>query len=62
MRPLPTGKLHGVVHSVQVKKEDVDALAKHLNIPDDRKQWLKDGGQIHIVREAKPDEMSKKQP
>jgi hypothetical protein len=61
MRPLPEKKTHGVIHTINVKKEDLEDLARKLNIPDDRKHWLKEG-EIHILREAKPEEMSKAGP
>ncbi len=57
MRPLPPNKTHGIIHSVQVKKENINDLAKHLNIPEDRKKWLEEG-EVHLVREAKQHQLN----
>jgi hypothetical protein len=55
MRPLPPHKTHGVIHTVKVSKEHIEALAKHL-IPKDKQKWIKEGDEIHIVREPRKDE------
>ena len=58
MRPLPTGKTHGVIHTADVKQEDLDKIADVLKIPAGEKKWLRPGN-VHLVREAKPEELSK---
>jgi hypothetical protein len=60
MKPLPPHKTHGVIHSVRVRKEHVDEIAKHLGIPDNMKKWLGEGHEIHIVREADEAELNRK--
>ena len=62
MRPLPSHKTHGVIHSVRVSKEHVDEIAKHLHIPDNMKKWLGEGHEIHIVREANETELNRNKP
>jgi hypothetical protein len=57
MRPLPPHKTHGIIHTVKVSQGHIDALAKELKIPDDKKKWLKPGDEIHIVREPRKDEV-----
>jgi predicted RNA-binding protein with RPS1 domain len=59
MRPLPNDKTHGVIHTVKVKKDQIDDLAKHLNIPDNVKKRLRDGDEVHIVREADESELNR---
>ena len=58
MRPLPNSKTHGIIHTVRVRKDQVDEIAKQLNIPDDVKKWLRDG-EVHIVREADESELNR---
>ena len=62
MRPLPSHKTHGVIHSVRVSKEHIDEIAKHLGIPDNMKKWLGEGHEIHIVREANETELNRNKP
>jgi DNA-directed RNA polymerase subunit H (RpoH/RPB5) len=58
MRPLPPNKSHGIVHSHRVvKQEDIDAIAKQLNIPDNKKKLIRPGDEIHVVREQRNDEV-----
>ncbi|MBV8613226.1 MAG: hypothetical protein JOY66_05570 [Acetobacteraceae bacterium] len=52
MRPLPPGK-YGVIHEVEVKGHELDALAKKLGI--EKPSRLREG-KIHIVREYGPGE------
>ena len=56
MRPLPTGKTHGVIHTADVKQADLDKIADALKIPAHEKKWLRPGN-VHLVREAKPEEL-----
>lgn len=58
MRPLPQDKTHGIIHSVRVRKDHVDQLAKDLGLSADEKRWLQEG-EIHIVREAKESEINR---
>ena len=58
MRPMPDNKTHGIIHTVRIKKEDVDEIAKHLKIPDTMKKWLGDN-EVHIIREAKESELNR---
>jgi hypothetical protein len=60
MRPLPNDKTHGVIHTVRVKKEHIDRIAKDLNLPDDAKKKLRVGDELHIVREAGEAELNRK--
>lgn len=57
MRPLPPNKSHGIVHSHKVKQEDIDAIARHLGIPDSRKRLIHPGDEVHIVREQRDNEI-----
>jgi hypothetical protein len=57
MRPLPSSKSHGVVHTHKVTQGDIDAISKQLNIPDNKKQLIRPGDEIHIVREQRHDEV-----
>ena len=41
-----------------VKQEDLDKIADVLKIPAGEKKWLRPGN-VHLVREAKPEELSK---
>ena len=59
MRPLPNNKTHGIVHSVRVSKDQIEDLARHLNIPDGAKKWLSEGGEVHIVRKARESELNR---
>ena len=59
MRPLPHDKTHGIIHSVTVKKEDLDKVAQSLNIPASEKKRIRPGDTIHIVREAATHEIRK---
>lgn len=58
MRPLPTNKTHGIVHTVTASKEDLDKVADTLGITGKDRERLHTG-QIHIVREASEDELKK---
>jgi hypothetical protein len=57
MRPLPPHKSHGIVHTHRVKQEDIDAIAKQLGIPDNKKRLIRPGDEIHVVREQRNDEV-----
>ena len=58
MRPLPP-KTHGIIHTVKVKKEDIEPLAKQLKIPDKDKNRMREGDEIHIIREAEEHEINR---
>jgi hypothetical protein len=60
MRPLPTDQLHGVIHTVTAKKEDLEKVADILGIHDkkDRARMLS-SGTVHIVREAQEHELNR---
>ncbi len=52
MKALPSGK-YGIVHSIEVREQELDALAKKLGI---EKPARLRAGTIHIVRELGADE------
>ncbi|MDR3529823.1 MAG: hypothetical protein P4L90_04580 [Rhodopila sp.] len=58
MRPLPTNKTHGIIHTVKAKKEDLDKVADILGIHGKDRTRLHTG-EIHIVREAADNELRK---
>lgn len=59
MRPLPSDKKIGVIHSVRVSQDDLDKVAEALKIPAGQRKRLRAGDEIHIVREAADSEMKK---
>jgi DNA-directed RNA polymerase subunit H (RpoH/RPB5) len=59
MRPLPHDKKHGVIHTIQVRQDQVDKIAEALNISPKDKARMRPGDVVHIVREAKDTEFQK---
>ncbi len=47
------------IHTVQVNKEQIDAIAKQLNISDKDKSRIHPGDKVHIVREAQEKELNR---
>jgi hypothetical protein len=60
MRPLPANKLHGIVHTVTAKREDLEKVAHTLGIhdPKERERMLRPG-KVHIIREAEEHELNR---
>ncbi len=61
MRPLnpPSSKTHGIIHTVRVSRENLEQVADQLGIPEQAKQWIQPGHQLHIVREADESELDR---
>lgn len=55
MRPLPSDKTHGIIHTVAAKPEDLAKIADVLGIQGKDRDRMLRPGTIHIVREAKDD-------
>jgi hypothetical protein len=59
MRPLPENKMHGIVHTVTAKPEDLGKVADALGIHGKDRERMMKPGTVHIVREATEKELNR---